>query len=83
MCDLWKDCANDSNDNCSSHLSPQPGKDPSSKQVMPVRAGKAPTTLSSVPLPSSLRVHGWASLLSSCAHFKDSQLVVALYTRVI
>ncbi|XP_021063705.1 membrane frizzled-related protein isoform X1 [Mus pahari] len=23
MCDLWKDCANDSN-NCSSHLSPQP-----------------------------------------------------------
>lgn len=23
ICDLWKDCANDSNDNCNSHLSPQ------------------------------------------------------------
>lgn len=24
MCDLWRGCANDSNDNCSSHLFPQP-----------------------------------------------------------
>lgn len=36
MCDLWKDCANDSSDNCSSHLSPQPGKDLYSEQVLPV-----------------------------------------------
>lgn len=28
ICDLWKDCANDSNDNCNSHLSPQLGKEP-------------------------------------------------------
>lgn len=33
MCDLWKDCANDSNDNCSGHLSPQPGKSCQSEQA--------------------------------------------------
>lgn len=27
VCDLWRDCANDSNDNnCSNHMFPQPGK---------------------------------------------------------
>lgn len=80
MCDLWRDCANDSSDNCSSHLSPQPGKKPYSEQALPIRTGR-------VPYHTLLIVHGWVSLSSSCDHFKesswDSQLVVALYTSVI
>lgn len=55
MCDLWRDCANDSNDNnCSSHLFPQTGKEPYPEQVLLTTTGWVPTILSSPPFPSPL-----------------------------
>lgn len=53
MCDLWRDCGDGSSDNCSSHLFPQPGKEPHpSKSVLPATTGWDATPLPLPPFPS-------------------------------
>jgi hypothetical protein len=62
VCDLWRDCSRDGDDNCNTPLFPHPGEEP------------APGTLSRVHFPTHVLTGGYRWAGSDSGHFTKSVL---------